>query len=85
MVKYLIMSHKHKFEYKKSENNYCVADDSFTCLKCDLCFCGCDTDIDFINWIPKDEKDFIMLIEEINLKSSCYLSDDEFMIKQIIE
>ncbi len=88
-------NHNHKFKtsyskdiYSKDDKRY-INPGSYTCLKCNLCFCGCDQDIENVfNLTALDidmEENYQLIIEEIHKVCCCYISDEEYIIKNIIE
>lgn len=75
-------NYKHKFKCIVSNSKY-IAGSSFICLKCEECFCGCDEKKDML--ISLLIKDFDEICLNINKKSCCLISDNELLIKEIIE
>lgn len=60
-----------------------LAIESLVCIKCNFCFCGCGNGNNLI--LSREIKDFDNNIKLINNDNWCIFSDEEYIIKQIIE
>jgi len=86
------MNIKHKFKNPKNEHSLSCR---LTCEKCNKCYCfDCSNHIEICNFINTyfkvditsiNDHDIKIIRRYINIKKSCPISDQEYIIKQIIE